>query len=157
MQNLEGYKTITLPYKTTDVIRKSKDVDWFSTWILLLDAEQQPILSAINVLSGNNFSNPGWDEWKLPEETLQNEPKYQNARYVKVGVSTFGATKDFNQFMVTIKILFQIIMFLPYLLLLLNPKKQLNLFILKNLQRSLGTLLAVALCLHYLQQVQRVF
>ncbi len=102
LQDNSGYKTITLPYKTTDVIRKSKDVEWFSTWILLLDAEQQPILSAINVLSGNNFSNPGWDEWKLPEETLQNEPKYQNARYVKVAVSTFGATKDFNQFMVTI-------------------------------------------------------
>lgn len=102
LQNLEGYRTITLPYKTTDVIRKSKDVDWFSTWILLLDAEQQPILSQVNLISGNNFENPGWDEWKLPEETLKNEPKYQNAKYIKVACSTFGPTKDFNKFMVTI-------------------------------------------------------
>ena len=102
LQKNDGYKTITLPYKVTDIIRKSKDVEWFSTWILLLDAEQQPILSQINLVSGNNFSNPGWDEWKLSEETLQNEPKYQNAKYIKVAVSTFGATKDFNKFMVTV-------------------------------------------------------
>ncbi len=102
LQKNDGYKTITLPYKTTDVIRKSKDVDWFSTWILLLDAEQQPILSQVNLISGNNFANPGWDEWKLPEETLKNEPKYQNAKYIKVACSTFGPTKDFNKFMVTI-------------------------------------------------------
>lgn len=102
LQKNEGYKTITLPYKVTDVIRKSKDVEWFSTWILLLDAEQQPILSQVNLVSGNNFSNSGWDEWKLPEETLQNEPKYQGAKYIKVAVSTFGATKDFNKFMVTV-------------------------------------------------------
>lgn len=102
LQKNDGYKTITLPYKVTDIIRKSKDVEWFSTWILLLDAEQQPILSQVNLISGNNFANPGWDEWKLPEETLQNEPKYQNAKYIKVAVSTFGATKDFNKFMVTI-------------------------------------------------------
>lgn len=102
LQENSGYKTITLPYKTTDVIRKSKDVEWFSTWILLLDAEQQPILSQVNLISGNNFANPGWDEWKLPEETLQNEPKYQDAKYIKVACSTFGPTKDFNKFMVTI-------------------------------------------------------
>ena len=102
LQKNDGYKTITLPYKVTDIIRKSKDVEWFSTWILLLDAEQQPILSQINLVSGNNFANPGWDEWKLSEETLQNEPKYQNAKYIKVAVSTFGATKDFNKFMVTV-------------------------------------------------------
>lgn len=102
LQKNDGYKTITLPYKVTDIIRKSKDVEWFSTWILLLDAEQQPILSQVNLISGNNFENPGWDEWKLPEETLQNEPKYQDAKYIKVAVSTFGATKDFNKFMVTI-------------------------------------------------------
>lgn len=102
LQENSGYKTITLPYKTTDVIRKSKDVEWFSTWILLLDAEQQPILSQVNLISGNNFANPGWDEWKLPEETLKNEPKYQNAKYIKVACSTFGPTKDFNKFMVTI-------------------------------------------------------
>lgn len=102
LQKNDGYKTITLPYKVTDIIRKSKDVEWFSTWILLLDAEQQPILSQINLVSGNNFANPGWDEWKLPEETLQNEPKYQDAKYIKVACSTFGPTKDFNKFMVTI-------------------------------------------------------
>lgn len=102
LQNLEGYRTITLPYKTTDVIRKSKDVEWFTTWILLLDGNKQPILSQINLVSGNNFANPGWDEWKLPEETLQNEPKYQDAKYIKVACSTFGPTKDFNKFMVTI-------------------------------------------------------
>lgn len=102
LQKNDGYKTITLPYKVTDIIRKSKDVEWFSTWILLLDAEQQPILSQVNLISGNNFANPGWDEWKLPEETLQNEPKYQDAKYIKVACSTFGPTKDFNKFMVTI-------------------------------------------------------
>ena len=102
LQKNDGYKTITLPYKVTDIIRKSKDVEWFSTWILLLDAEQQPILSQVNLISGNNFENPGWDEWKLPEETLKNEPKYQNAKYIKVACSTFGPTKDFNKFMVTI-------------------------------------------------------
>lgn len=102
LQKNDGYKTITLPYKVTDIIRKSKDVEWFSTWILLLDAEQQPILSQVNLISGNNFANPGWDEWKLPEETLKNEPKYQDAKYIKVACSTFGPTKDFNKFMVTI-------------------------------------------------------
>lgn len=98
----DGYRTITLPYQTTDIIRKSKDVEWFSTWILLLDSDKQPILSKINVLSGNNFTNPGWDEWKMQAETLLNEPKYQNARYVKVCCSIFGETKDFNKFMVTV-------------------------------------------------------
>lgn len=102
LQKNDGYKTITLPYKVTDIIRKSKDVEWFSTWILLLDAEQQPILSQVNLISGNNFANPGWDEWKLPEETLKNEPKYQDAKYIKVACSTFGPTKDFDKFMVTI-------------------------------------------------------
>lgn len=102
LQKNDGYKTITLPYKVTDVIRKSKDVEWFTTWILLFDAEQQPILSQVNLVNGNDFSNSGWDEWKLPEETLQNEPKYRGAKYIKVAVSTFGATKDFNKFMVTV-------------------------------------------------------
>lgn len=90
-----NYRMTDLIYYTGgDVIRKSKDVEWFSSWISFFDKDGNVVPSAINVDGYTNKSNPLYDEFCIP--TIEDS----RIKYIRVAVSDFGNTKNFEDYMV---------------------------------------------------------
>ena len=86
--------TELISYTGGDVIRKSKDVDWFSSWISFFDTNGNIVPTSIDVDRYTNRSNPLYDELCIP--TIDDE----RIKYIRVAVSNYGATKNFEDYMV---------------------------------------------------------
>lgn len=81
-------------YNAGDIIRKNKDVDWFSSWISFFDIDGNIITSSINIDGYTNRTNPLYDELCIP--TIDDE----NIKYIRVAVSNYGQTTNFEDYMV---------------------------------------------------------
>ena len=81
-------------YTAGDIIRKSKDVEWFSSWISFFDIDGNIVTSSINVDGYTDRTNPLYDELCIP--TIDDE----NIKYIRVAVSNYGLTTNFEDYMV---------------------------------------------------------
>ena len=81
-------------YTGGDVIRKSKDVEWFSSWISFFDINGNIVASSINVDGYTDRTNALYDELCIP--TIDDE----RIKYIRVAVSNYGATSKFEDYMV---------------------------------------------------------
>ena len=86
--------TELISYTGGDVIRKSKDVEWFSSWISFFDTNGDIVVSSINVDGYTDRTNDLYDELCIP--TIDDE----RIKYIRVAVSNYGATSKFEDYMV---------------------------------------------------------
>nr|DAM43279.1 MAG TPA: Baseplate component [Bacteriophage sp.] len=86
--------TELISYTGGDVIRKSKDVEWFSSWISFFDTNGDIVASSINVDGYTDRTNDLYDELCIP--TIDDE----RIKYIRVAVSNYGATSKFEDYMV---------------------------------------------------------
>lgn len=83
-----------IPYVAGDKIRKSKDVDWFTSWISFWDINGNIVKTSINVDGYTDRANALYDELCIP--TIDDE----KIKYIRVAVSNYGVTSKFEDYMV---------------------------------------------------------
>ena len=81
-------------YTAGDIIRKSKDVEWFTSWISFFDIDGNIVTSSINVDGYTDRTNPLYDELCIP--SIDDE----KIKYIRVAVSNYGSTTNFEDYMV---------------------------------------------------------